>query len=105
MGSLTYGAVGTNFVFDDRTLFHLQLVIVAKLRRGERFCLSWSLGPDSGGGRCAVWLDPSIPIAFQFVRAPAISVNRGWLEQMMQAANSVDGLHLSAEPSEASRAG
>ncbi|MET3769822.1 hypothetical protein ABIB15_002526 [Marisediminicola sp. UYEF4] len=100
MGSLTYGSGGHSFPFDDRTLAHLQMVIVAKLRRDERFVLTWPLAADVGGGRSAVLLDPSIPLTFQFSRATSGAMNSRWLEYLMASANGVGGLHLGEEPTE-----
>jgi hypothetical protein len=45
MGRLTYDS-HFSVDFDDRTLAHLQLVIVAKLRRNEAFFLSWRDDPQ-----------------------------------------------------------
>lgn len=103
MGTLSYGNGTTSGQFEDRALAHLQLVISAKFRRGERFLFSWQHGQDSGGGRSSIWLDPSIPLHFEFTRAAAAAgqVNRQWLDQLMQSANSVGGLHLLDEQPEA----
>ena len=44
MGKLVYGASVTEIDIDDRTLAHLEIVIIAKLRRDEKFVLSWQHG-------------------------------------------------------------
>lgn len=55
MGKLTYDSSIT-VDFDDRVLAHIQLVIGAKLRRGESFYFSWRDDPLVGGGRSTVWV-------------------------------------------------
>ena len=54
MGVLNYG--GTDYLFGDRLLAHLQVVITTKLRRRESFALSWV--PDGDGGRGDSLLNP-----------------------------------------------
>ena len=51
MGTMTYDSklVAT---FDDRVLAHLQVVIWAKLRRGESFSFTWTDSQRGGMGRC-----------------------------------------------------
>ncbi|MCU1479891.1 MAG: ATP-dependent ligase [Subtercola sp.] len=99
MGKLSYGATGTEAVFDDRLLAHLKSVIVAKLRRDEKFTLSWDNGVEHQG-RCAVWLHPAIELQFQFDGRERTPLNRGWIEQLMASANSADGLRAIPEPTE-----
>ena len=49
MGTLIYG--GTSEIdIEDRTLAHMQLAIITKLRRNEQFLLSWDHGVDNGSG-------------------------------------------------------
>ena len=45
--------------FDDRVLAHVQIVMSAKLRRGENFFFSWRDSPAVGDGRSAIWIDAS----------------------------------------------
>ena len=62
MGKILYGDSGVEIIFDDRAMAHLQLVIGAKLRRGEGFFFSWKDDPSVGDGRSSVWLDAGIPL-------------------------------------------
>jgi hypothetical protein len=97
MGKLTYDST-MSVEFEDRVLAHLQLVIAAKLRRGEAFFFAWKDDPAAGDGRTAVWLHPTIPISFKFYGSRPPSINRAWVEVMMQSANSANGLQLLPEP-------
>jgi hypothetical protein len=96
MGSLSYN--GTyNAEFDDRVLAHLQVVIGAKLRRGESFHFSWSNERSPSSGRASIWLHPSIPIVYRYDGAKQPTINRVWLDDLMTSANSVAGLQLVPE--------
>ena len=97
MGKLTYDSTLT-VDFDDRVLAHLQLVIAAKLRRGESFTFSWRDDPAVGDGRSALWIHPAIPLSFKYAGGRQPSINRAWIEVLMSAANSPSGLHLIPEP-------
>jgi len=97
MGKLTYDSTLTAD-FDDRVLAHIQVVIGAKLRRGESFYFSWRDEPQSGEGRSTVWLNPGIPLAFKYFGGRAPSLNRTWIEALMVTANSSGGLQIVPEP-------
>lgn len=58
MGTIRYEGlvVGVH----DRTLTHLQIVIVNKLRKGEAFLMSWKDAVDVGAGRSSIWLHPYV---------------------------------------------
>ncbi len=99
MGSLMYGAARMVIEFDDRTLAHVQLVLCAKLRRGEAFFFSWKDAPSIGGGRSSVWIDRSIPLFFRFSSATRHVINHEWLETLTLTANSAQGMMLIEEPS------
>jgi hypothetical protein len=98
MGTLTYDVV-SKIEFDDRTLVHLQIVIASKLRRGESFNLSWTKDPQ-GSGRTAIWMHPAIPLVYEFEDGQTPSINRDWLNALMETANSPSGLRLIPEPQE-----
>ena len=83
MGKLVYGASVTEIEIDDRTLAHLEIVIVAKLRRDEKFVLSWQHGQSGGGGRSIVWVHSAIPLHFQFNGSKEPSINPAWLKELM----------------------
>ncbi len=97
MGQLIYGAVGTIVEIDDRALAHLKVVIITKLRRNESFAFSWDEELASGSGRSTIWLHPSVGIQFKFYGTRQPSMNKLWLEELMNSANSSGGLHLLPE--------
>lgn len=97
MGKMFYNSnMGTDF--DDRLLVHLQIVIGAKLRRNESFFFSWNDDQSVGHGRSVIWLHPAVPIRFKFVGSRMPTINRLWLAQLSEAANSGGGLIVLAEP-------
>lgn len=102
MGRFTYDST-VKVDFDDRLLAHLQVVIGAKLRRGESFHFTWIDDDSTGDGRTTVWIHPHSPLAYKYFGKRAATINRHWIEQMMLAANSVSGLHIVPEPDEESR--
>ncbi|QJU55262.1 ATP-dependent DNA ligase [Herbiconiux sp. KACC 21604] len=101
MGKLTYDS-SLVVDFDDRILAHLQLVIGAKLRRGESLYFSWKDDPKTGDGRTSIWLYPNAPLVFKYYGGGPPALNRAWVDQLMLAANSNAGLHLVPEPPEVS---
>lgn len=98
MGSLIYGSGSIEVQFDDRVLAHLQVVMSAKLRRGESFFFTWFDTPAVGDGRSAVWIDSSIPLYFRYSGSRQPSLNKAWLEEMAISAGSNHGLVLTEEP-------
>jgi hypothetical protein len=94
MGVLNYG--GTDYLFGDRLLAHLQVVITTKLRRRESFALSWI--PDGDGGREAIWVDNGLPIRFRYDEASIAPLNREWLDALMDATHRPNGLLVMPEP-------
>jgi hypothetical protein len=98
MGKLLYGTPPTEVDFDDRVLVHLQIVIGAKLRRGESFFFSWKNDVQVGDGRTSIWMDASIPLAFKYAGGRVPTVNREWLEVLTASANSGSGLQYIPEP-------
>ncbi len=97
MGKLTYDS-NLTADFDDRILAHIQIVIGAKLRRGESFYFSWRDDPLAGGGRSTVWLHPGIALAYKYFGSKAPTLNRDWIEALLLSANSSNGLQVVAEP-------
>lgn len=93
MGKLVYGT-GTQAMFDDRTLAHMQLVISAKLRRGESFFVSFTVEDKA----VSLWMQQAIPLQIVFDSTDPIHINRQWLEDLSNSANSAHGLQLSPEP-------
>lgn len=96
MGTLTYDSSLTAD-FDDRVLAHLQVVIGAKLRRNESFYFTWKDDQSIGDGRSAIWVHPSIPLAFKFFGSRPPALNREWIDAMMLLANSPAGLSIPPE--------
>ncbi|MDN4613258.1 ATP-dependent DNA ligase [Leifsonia sp. F6_8S_P_1B] len=102
MGTLTYDS--TAIAFDDRLLLHLQIVIVNKLRRRESFAMSWRDAAETGDGRSAIWIDPSIPLFFKYDGSRVPTINREWLALLAESAGSSTGLIVCAEDGSPERA-
>ena len=98
MGKLIYGPTMT-VEFDDRVLTHLQVVIGAKLRRGESFYFSWRDDPATGGGQTTLWFHPTMQIGYRYYGGHQPTINKYWIEAMMLTANLPTGLRLVPEPS------
>ncbi|MBM7473010.1 hypothetical protein ACFQD4_15260 [Subtercola frigoramans] len=75
----------------------MKTVIVAKLRREEKFTLSFTKD-KKGGGRSTIWLHPAIELAFDFDEVTRPSLNRAWIDELMRSANSNDGMTVIDEP-------
>jgi hypothetical protein len=97
MGKLIYGPGGGDFEIEDRTLAHLQIVMIAKLRRSESFAFTWSAARDFGEGRTVLWMHPAQYLQFRYHGSRQPAINRQWVEDLMAAANSVAGLRLVPE--------
>lgn len=99
MGRFIYeGSVKTEI--EDRALTHLQLVMTAKLRRGEPFNFSWREDPSVGGGRTTVWVHAGSSLVFKYSGSRQPSINREWIEALAFTSNSPSGLYLVPEPAE-----
>ena len=98
MGTLQYN--GSRVEFDDRLLAHLQIVIVQKIRRGESFLMSWGDEAGTGEGHSAIWIHPTHNLYFTFAKARSPAINRVWLSELMNSANSARGLLVTEEPDE-----
>ncbi|MBC7589604.1 MAG: ATP-dependent DNA ligase [Salinibacterium sp.] len=101
MGTLTYDSK-LKATFDDRILAHLQVVIWAKVRRGEQFSFSWSEPQRNGYGRTSIWISPNISLAFEYFGSRPPAINRRWIELLTKSANSPSGLQVVPEPDSAS---
>lgn len=97
MGKLIYDS-NLSADFDDRVLAHLQIVIGVKLRRNESFFFTWKDDQSIGDGRNTIWLHPALPLRFKYVGSRMPVINRLWIAQLTDAANSGTGLVLLPEP-------
>ncbi len=95
MGVLYYADQA--IVIDDRTRSHLKIALVTKLRRGESFTLSWSHRPGEAVGRTTIWMQPAIPLRFEFDELEPGPLSRDWIEQILRSSNSTGGIQLDAE--------
>ena len=95
MGTLHYADWSVEF--DDRLLTHLQIVIVHKFRRGEPFLMSWIDGTAVGSGRSAIWLAPDARISFRFNGSRVPTVDRAWVQRLLESASSPTGLIVADE--------
>jgi hypothetical protein len=98
MGTMLYGSPPSEVPIDDRTLAHLKVVIVSKLRRNESFLLSWELPPESPEGRRSIWMHPAIPLEFAFEHRDRPELNSQWLEALARTSMGIDGLRIVPEP-------
>ena len=96
MGILHYGSPSTEFPIDDRALAHLELVILAKLRRQES--VAFAGVDDVTGRRQAMWISPAADVRFEY-EGPMPEINRLWLQELVETANSPGGLKIVPEPS------
>lgn len=99
MGRFIYDTLGNAVDIDDRTLAHLRIVVMNKLRRSESFMFDVEVG--DGSGRRSFWMHPSVPLQFQFFGSRNPNINRLWIEELMLAAGGPNGLTLAPEPTEA----
>jgi hypothetical protein len=99
MGQFIYGNPSVAVDFDDRVLAHLKVVVLAKVRRGESFTFSWEYTAAAGSGHSSIWIHPTIPLQFNFLGNREPRLNRAWVEELMQLANTPAGLRPTPEPS------
>ncbi|MGC5221005.1 hypothetical protein ACPW96_00235 [Micromonospora sp. DT81.3] len=99
MGLFRYGEA-LRADFEDRTLWHLQWVIGAKLRRGESFHFSWKDDLSVGNGRTTVWIHPTCSILYKFYSGNRPPLNAAWLKDLTSTANANSGLYVMPEPAD-----
>lgn len=95
LGSISYDGLVVRV--DDRTLTHLQIVIVNKLRQGDTFLMSWKDSVDAGSGRSSIWLHPYVLIHFKFDGSRVPAINERWLKELTDSADSSRGLIVTTE--------
>ena len=93
MGLLLYGSPPARFEIDDRALAHVEIVVLAKLRRNEPFALSID---REDGGRTSLWISVNSDLQFEF-GSNSNAINREWLERLIDSANSTAGMRLLPE--------
>ena len=98
MGRFIYDTMANSVDIDDRTLAHLRIVVMNKLRRSEAFMFDVEIG--DGSGRRSFWIHPSVPLQFHFFGSRNPRINRAWIEELMQSASGPNGLSIVPEPSE-----
>ena len=96
VGKLIYKGGGQPIEIEDRTLAHLRLVFMTKLRRGEPF--SFETQSRMSTHRVDLWVHPSLPLQFHFTGSRPPKINHRWIEVLMDSANSADGLRVVPEP-------
>ncbi|HEV7948801.1 MAG TPA: ATP-dependent DNA ligase [Glaciihabitans sp.] len=85
--------------FDDRTLAHLQLVIGSKLRRAESLHFSWHTEPSTASAaRTILWIHPATSLRYEFANGQPPTINRLWIDELLESANSPGGLRIVPEP-------
>ncbi|KHK98747.1 hypothetical protein LK09_07480 [Microbacterium mangrovi] len=97
MGVLYYSAAPP-VVIPDRLLAHLKIVITAKLRRDERFTLSFAPSDSDAGATSTIWLGSAIPLRFEFDGDQPEALDPLVLQQLAAEANSTRGIVLRLEP-------
>jgi hypothetical protein len=96
VGTLTYDSKVTASI-DDRILAHLQVVMLAKLRRGEPFAFTWNENAN-GLGRTTIWIHNTISLTFQYYGGKVPPINSRWIQALVRSSNSVSGLEILPEP-------
>lgn len=105
MGRFIYGTPSITVEFDDRVLAHLKIVILSKVRRGESFTFSWEYSVASGSGHSSIWINPTIPLQFDFDGSREPRLNRAWVEELVRLSNTPAGLRIVPEPPEVPEVG
>ena len=98
MGYLIYDGQTAEVQMEDRTLAHLQIVIINKLRRQESFAFSWKESAANGDGRSTIWIHPTVSLRFKFQGGRPPALNQAWLAALSMSINSSGGLQLVPEP-------
>ncbi|GAB3605116.1 hypothetical protein GCM10027413_05250 [Conyzicola nivalis] len=98
MGTLYYGDARYAIILDDRTLAHLKIIVLTKLRRNESFAYSWQRKSTDGSGHGTVWFHSALSLHFEFLGSKDPDINLTWLEEMSASANRALGLVIPPEP-------
>lgn len=95
MGHLHYGSPPAEFELDDRALAHIELVVLAKLRRNEAFAFGIE---EKDGGRSTIWVNAASALRFRYESQDRPAISRAWLDALIESANTASGLRLVDEP-------
>lgn len=99
MGQFLYGDQPAVFEIDDRTLAHVEAVVLAKLRRAENFALTIDA---EHAGRDTIWLTAAATLRFVYT-SERPQLNRSWLDALIDTANTTGGMRIVAEPAPSPR--
>lgn len=98
MGTFIYNST-LEIEIEDRALTHLQIVIIDKFRRDERFAASFR----NQGRAITIWLTSRSPLEFVYAGNRVPSVNHDWLEALSDVAGMSGVLRIVNEPLEHAR--
>ncbi|HEY4226144.1 MAG TPA: ATP-dependent DNA ligase [Pseudolysinimonas sp.] len=97
MGRLIYGARGVRIEMDDLLLAHLQMLTIAKLRRGEPFLLSWVETIDGVDRSSSIWMTQNVDLLWEYEGLRPTKLDPQQLETMATQAASNGGLNVGEE--------
>lgn len=100
MGTFIYDTPSNHVELDDRTLMHLRIVVMNKLRRSEPFMFEVQM--HDGSGHRSYWMHPGVPLQFVFFSNHPMHINRLWIEALMESASGPNGLTIGPEPDDTS---
>ena len=95
MGFFVYDDVRAIRV-DDRLLAHLQVVVIDKLRRQEKFVLNLT----NGQALVTMWLNAFTPMQFVYEGNRPPRINAAWIELLAGEAGLTGVLEVLPEPPE-----
>jgi len=95
MGFFVYDDVRAIRV-DDRVLAHLQIVVIDKLRRQEKFVLNL----NNGHALVTMWLNAYTPMQFVYEGNRPPRINTAWIELLAGEAGLTGVLEMLPEPPE-----
>jgi len=97
VATLIYGYLNREYEFAERTLSHVKMAIVTKLRRHESFLLNWQVPADRGGGRISLWISREVPMAFVFNSNRPPKLNERWMEALLRSSQRTGGMVVVSE--------
>lgn len=97
MARLIYGVQKETYEFDERTISHVKIAIVTKLRRHESFLLNWDVPVEQGSGRISIWISRELPLAFEFTSRTSPPLNPQWMEALLLSSLRTGGMVVMPE--------